>query len=238
MNDILNIGLVIADENEYSPLFDVFSDCEITEVLFGKLKANSIKMQVNGKTVVINAIRSGCGNVNAAVAASHLCENNDIIINFGFAGSIFNYKVGDVILGTCYLEHDFDISALGYEIAEKPNQEYVYFANKKLLDVFKDVYKEAKECKIASGDSFVSEDATKDFLKNELLCGACDMEAAAVAYAAYTYNKPFLSYKLISDGADEDATETYKESYDNKSDKLCVILRNLTEKLSKENFDF
>ena len=87
--------------------------------------------------------------------------------------------------------------------------------------------------RIATGDSFVCEETTSEFLKRDLLATACDMEAAAAAYVANEMDKPFVSFKEISDGADDDATADYREINDSNKTSLGEIFKDFLFELIK-----
>lgn len=231
MKDVLKLGLLIADENEYRPVADAFADFKTDDFeLFGK-QGMILTLNKDGRKIEIYMVLSGVGKINTAVCAVKLLQQCDILVNFGYCGGLGGLKKNDVIIGTSFVEHDFDVTALGYEPAEKPNQNYIYTSDRGLNAVFKRSCPEAKEGRIATGDSFVCEEATRDFLMHDLLAHACDMEAAAAAYAANIVDKPFLSFKLISDLADNDVMDDYRETADDASEDLSTLFKNFTDRL-------
>ena len=63
-------------------------------------------------------VRSGIGKVNAALCAQVLIDlfAVDSVINVGVAGAIDkNVKIGDIVISSDAVQHDFDTSALGDE---------------------------------------------------------------------------------------------------------------------------
>ena len=63
-----------------------------------------------------------------------------------------------------FLEHDFDLSPLGYAPCEKPGQAYIYSANEQILDKIC-AQGIAKRGGIAvCGDRFISDGKTRQFL--------------------------------------------------------------------------
>ena len=72
-------------------------------------------------------------------------------------------------------------------------------------------------CKIparapVSGSVFISSKEKHDFLKENFNPIACDMESAAVGYVANRFDIPFVSIRMVSDGADDDSAATYTDT--------------------------
>ena len=59
------------------------------------------------------------------------------------------------------------------------------------------------------------------------------MEAAAAAYVANAMNKEFVSFKEISDGADDGATEDYREINNAEKTSLGEIFKDFLFELIK-----
>lgn len=228
----IKIGVVIADENEYNPACDVLKDYFVMDKPLQNKPGKLYKIENGENVALVHMVLSGIGKVNTAAASALLLTENDILANFGLAGGLTASR-GDIVIGTSFIEHDFDISVFGYDVCEKPGQEYVYTSSERLNKILKSVYKSAKQGRVASGDSFVCEEATSEFLRRDLLADACDMEAAAAAYVANSMNKEFVSFKEISDGADDGATEDYREVNDAETTSLGEIFKDFLLELIK-----
>ena len=133
--------------------------------------------------------KCGVGKVNAARCAQILIDrsNPDYLINTGVAGGIGpDLKIGDIVLSTDLIQHDFSMNALGCVdgclTLEGPKDEPTLFhADEALLTGFEKVAKETAgdgaihRGRIATGDTFVAlpnvrVSAVADGLKNtELL---------------------------------------------------------------------
>lgn len=222
------IGLFIADQTEYAPLAEVFKDCTIkTCPLYG---LDGIK--IYDGTFEIYAVRGGIGKANAAaVCALLIKEGCDLLVNFGLCGGLSNAKYGDIIICKDYVEHDMDLSALGRKPTQKSEGEY-YVTPQVYIDILKDVYPQAKTGKIATGDSFVSDNKAAKFLE-DLGATACDMEAAAAAQACQICGVPFVSFKLVSDNADDNANQSYQKTCESVLDLPVHIFRKFLDKLNK-----
>ncbi len=225
----MKIGFVIADEYEYEP-FKKFAG-EFNPVEFKALTNNCIKFNFNEDIEVIG-VECDIGKVNAAIAALYLTDSEkvDFVLNVGLSGAIQNVQKGFIVAGTTYTECDFDLTAIGYELGVKPQDEYVYRADEKLLDI-------AKKCSVdyfgalGTGDIFLADSALKEkFRKHYGIC-SFDMETGAIAAVCHKANVPFLALRKISDDCDEDAVESYKELNDKKEVHLSEVAREILEKI-------
>ena len=127
-------------------------DCEITDI---KKELSDLKEQnyadlkiftgiINNRFIVL--AQSGVGKVNAALNTQYIIDTYkpDIIINTGVAGGIADgLDIGDIVIGTYLVQHDFDVTALGYAKGymctgiekDKPTK---YYCDKNLIDKFQD----------------------------------------------------------------------------------------------------
>ena len=172
---------------------------------------------LNGADVVI--VRCGIGKVNAALSAQVLADLFHVthIINTGVAGSL-NAKldIGDILISTDALQHDMDVTALGYRPGEIPQLGRLEFpADKRMADLAKaacekvnpDIHAELG--RVVSGDQFISSKEVKNRLI-ELFAGDCaEMEGAAIAQVAYLNGIPFVIIRAISDKADDSSEMDY-----------------------------
>ena len=217
----IKIGIVVADIEEYKPLKEYAQKGEYTEYSFLCREGHSFTVNTeNGRAEVV-AILSGIGKVNAAAAATHFIDNNfDIIINYGLSGGISGVRRGDICICNRFLEHDFDLTGIGYKPCEKPLQKYIYEADEKLCKIALNVIPFAKTGTAVSGDSFVCDEKVRDRLKNDFGASSCDMETAAIAYVCDFSSTPFLSLRRISDDAGSDAYDSYTEMNTNDQTEL------------------
>ena len=164
-----------------------------------------------GKVQVVS-ILCGIGKVNATAAAMHLVDIGcNIILNFGLSGGISGVFKGDVCLCDKFLEHDFDLTGIGYKPCEKPSQRYIYDADTSLIEKFKQILPQVKVGTAVTGDRFICNADDRDYFKNEFSAMSCDMETAAIAYVCDFANVPFLALRRISDDAGADAVDSYRE---------------------------
>ncbi|QZY57136.1 5'-methylthioadenosine/adenosylhomocysteine nucleosidase [Crassaminicella profunda] len=178
------------------------------------------KGKLMGKDIVV--VRSGIGKVNAGVCTQVLISNFhvDAIINTGVAGAIHDdLNVGDIVISTDVIEHDFDVTAFGgYTLGQIPRmEEYIFKADEKLVEIaVKASEKETVKYKtttgrIVSGDVFVASPEKKDFLWKEFSAFCAEMESAAIGHAAYLNKVPFVIIRAMSDKADGSAHVNFNE---------------------------
>lgn len=207
--------------------------------LLGECRMERVAMRkfyhgyLGDKEVVV--VFSRWGKVAAAVTVSILIEKYHItkLIFTGSAGAIDpRLQVGDVVVGSRLVQHDFDGRPL-YGRFVVPYLNLTYFespvadvqtacrAIKKFLqpqslvvavgsEALQEFHITTATCyagDIASGDQFIGNDEQKQQLAASLpglLCA--EMEGAAVAQACYEYGIPFLVIRYISDSANGEAS--------------------------------
>lgn len=210
MNEF-KIGIVVADSDEYAPLEKKIESAEYSDYKFLGRKGHSFKLSVGDKEAQIISILCGIGKVNAAAAAMHLIDKGcNIILNYGLSGGISGVSRGDICLPDRFLEHDFDLTGIGYKPCEKPSQRYIYNASEELISLFLENVVKAKCGTAVTGDRFVCDEALRIELKTQFSAMSCDMETAAIAYVCDFSNIPFLSVRRISDDAGDDASDSYR----------------------------
>lgn len=231
MKNLLKIGIVIADEDEYAPLRERLEELSAERCDFYKREGHKFFFAKDDRKVEVRTVLCGIGMVNAAAAAMFLASDGcDIILNSGLSGGISGISKGEVMVGTEYAEHDFDLTPLGYKMCEKPLQDYVYKADDILVRIISEIYPSMKKGVAVSGDSFISDNKKKEFLKNEFNAMSCDMESAAVAYVCSLAEIRFAAIRKISDDAGDDASESYTKVNNLRESVLVDLLVDIAEK--------
>jgi len=218
----LKIGMVIADDMEYAPL----ENCGGEPFSYFGRKGHIFRFSNGNREIELVSVHCGIGKVNSATAAMYLIDNGcDIILNSGLSGGISNISRGELMLCTRYIEHDFDLTPLGFKKAQKPSQEYIYESDEALLSFFSERLG-IKKCGMAvSGDCFVSDDVLRNSLAEEYGAMSCDMESAAIASVCHMTGKRFLSLRRISDDAGNTANSNYREMNENEKFDLVILLK-------------
>jgi adenosylhomocysteine nucleosidase len=177
------------------------------------------------------AVLSRIGKVAAASTAALLIERHrvDAVIFTGVAGGLGEQvRVGDVVVGTEYLQHDMDASPLfprhviplddiSRFSADPVWCQRLYHAACHALARMQADWPQgwqgldlslsrAHQGLIISGDRFVSQSTESLALRAELPDAmAVEMEGAAVAQVCRDHGVPFAAVRLISDRADDHA---------------------------------
>ena len=116
-------------------------------------------------------VRSGVGKVSAGVCVQVLCDRYgvDRIINTGVAGSLDpTIDVGDIVVSTSCVQHDVDATVFGYEPGQVPGLPASFEADDILAQAAVAAVGvaapevRAHRGRVASGDQFVHDAATKD----------------------------------------------------------------------------
>ncbi len=210
-NELFTVGIVIADKDEYVHIDKYIGDGATAFEMQG-IFGHTADIKANGHDIRVRTVCSGIGKVNAAVAATLLADGCDMLISAGLSGGFGDAKKYDIVLGTEFFEHDFDLTAIGYKISQKPGNPEPIVAARELNDDILKKFSFVKKGVFVTGDSFVSSKEKHDFLKAEFNPIACDMESAAVGYVAQRYDIPFVSIRMVSDGANDESAETYTDT--------------------------
>ena len=166
-------------------------------------------------------VQSGMGKVNAGTCAQLLISefNARAVINTGVAGSLDNkLDIEDFVVSVDAVQHDFDVSPIGFVKGEIPyTGRYAFDADSKLREKAVDaISKTAPDVKVhegrvCSGDQFISSSDQKDAITASFGGLCCEMEGAAIAQSCYLNEVPFVIIRAISDKADGSAHEDYGE---------------------------
>ncbi len=208
----MEVGIIGAMEGEVALLVDAMEDkrmLTISGLTFFRGTIDECKVIV---------VKCGVGKVNAAIAAEILCGGFQVgaLINTGVAGGLDSrVRIGDIVLSTDLLQHDMDVTALGYEPAVIPDQDIsVFAADEKLRNLAIEAAEDVPdlnvvEGRIVSGDQFISGLDRKLYLL-EAFSGVCtEMEGAAIGQVCSMNKTPFLVLRSISDQADGAAVTDY-----------------------------
>ena len=235
MEKEIYVGLVIADSDEYAPISNFVETFDGYECPLYSLKSHIINFTDGDKNYKVRSVLCGIGKVNAAAATAFLINDGvDLILNCGLSGGLNNVKRGDVLVASSLLEHDFDLTSIGYKVAEKPGQEYVYKPSEYLNQVIKTAYSGILEGVMVSGDSFINSDKKREELITLFSASACDMETAAIGYVCSAAQIPFAILRKISDNAGDNAEESYRDMNELQESQLVDIIMKILPKIEKE----
>lgn len=218
-------GIIGAMEKEVSAIRNAMLITE-TRTFAGM---NFISGTLGGKETVV--VQCGIGKVNAGVCAQLLISlfGVDQIINTGVAGSLDNeINIADIVISTDAVQHDYDVSVLGFAKGEIPYTGlYAFTADeelrKKACRSVKAVSPETGvfEGRICSGDQFIASKEQKNAIISQFGGKCAEMEGAAIAQVCYLNSIPFVIIRAISDKADDSEEMSY-ELFAEKAAKISA----------------
>jgi adenosylhomocysteine nucleosidase len=171
-----------------------------------------------GKDIVV--CKSGVGKVNAAMCTQALIDffEVDAVVFTGVAGALDpSLNIGDIVISTDCMQHDMDVTALGFSRGIIPFEETSIFVSDSNLSKFaydasaKLFPGKVKVGRVLSGDQFIaSRDKVEELFKE--LDGICtEMEGAATAQVCVTNQIAFVIIRSMSDKANGSAPDNYAE---------------------------
>jgi adenosylhomocysteine nucleosidase len=183
---------------------------------------------------------AGVGKVAAASTATMLIERYKVqrVVFTGVAGAVAEHvNVGDVVVGSEYLQHDMDASPLfprfeiPYTGISRHSGDSTLIAM--ILEALRADSMPASGLKplkiqqglIISGDRFVSSASEVQVLRSALPDALCvEMEGAAIAQVCHDYQIPFAAVRSISDKADDSAHIDFPKFVSEVAGPLAVRL--------------
>lgn len=197
---------------------------------------------LEGKQAVV--VQCGVGKVNAARCTQLLVDmfQPKYIVNTGIAGGIGQgLTVGDVVVATGLIQHDFDVTAFGYakgNLCDRgaADQPTVFFSDQGLMERLMQAAETVapRRCKlgtIVTGDVFISSREQKEFLSQTFHAAAAEMEGGAIAQVAQANGVSFVVLRAISDLADGTAAASFDTFEQETADLSAAIIRQLMQKL-------
>ena len=225
------IGIIGAMEEEITLVKELMTDITVSEIA----GLTFYMGRINDTDLVV--VRSGIGKVNAAMCTQILRFEVKAIINIGVAGAIADdLEIGDIVLSTKLIEHDFDVTAFGHKKGVIPRMDSsIFIADDKLIDMASDAAKDLKDVYVkkgivVSGDVFVSSSELKDALQTEFNADCAEMEGAAIAHVCMLNKMPFLVIRAMSDKANGEAPGNFDEFvFEAAKNSKKLILNMLTK---------
>ena len=160
-----------------------------------------------GKQVVVCC--AGMGKANAAATTQVLITRfgAEKIIFSGIAGNMTSkIGIGDVVIGKTVLYHDAQLDM----ICQNPPFLKEYTGDPALSPPRESLRRRSVKAlagKIATGDMFVGDSATKAAIEAKCAPDCVEMEGAAVSQIAAKNDVPCVILRAMSDNADEDGHE-------------------------------
>ncbi|MBP1961271.1 5'-methylthioadenosine/adenosylhomocysteine nucleosidase [Paenibacillus aceris] len=191
-----------------------------------------------GKDVVV--CRTGVGKVNAAVTTQILIDKFGVeaVIFTGVAGALDpELNIGDLVVSSECMQHDMDVTPLGFERGVIPYEaKSIFEADSKLVDLAvasgeKLFAGKVKKGRVLSGDQFI---ASRDVVAslNKELGGICvEMEGASVAQVCSMNAIPYVVLRSMSDKADGSAHVNFAEFTVQASENSYKMVEEIVKQL-------
>ena len=161
----------------------------------------ALKVETQEQLNDYDVLYTGVGKVNATFELTRKLVNSnyDLIINYGTAGSR-KIKKKTLVDCTKFIQRDMDVTGLGFMRGETPFESDPPFVIQAQHQVFNPINRNAT---CGTGDNYAED-------KSQYYGEVVDMEAYALAKVCYLYDVSFISFKYITDGADEQAHEDWE----------------------------
>lgn len=221
------LGIIGAMEVETKTLCGMLEMAE-TKVYSGM---TFTKGTLYNKDVVV--VQCNEGKVNSAIAAQTmiLIYKVDKIINTGVGGGLLDQMdVCDIAVAQNVVQHDFDLTPLGFDKGRITNLSDVYIpCNKEMADKLYGYAKNLDNTNaylgvIASGDQFINSTEKQKQLNTDFNAICTEMEGASIGQVCYLNNIDFCVLRAISDKADDDSNMDFKEFVEKACEKTVSIL--------------
>ena len=187
---------------------------------------------------------TGVGKVNATLKLTQRLHSSHLhylplmpklVINYGTAGSR-ELAIGELVDCTRFIQRDMNVSGMGFHRGQTPFDNDIPleldFRNKPLnVDWGREHHINTikKHLVCGSGDNFVDGVPMESYIfGGEWKCDVVDMEAYALAKVCYHYDISFISFKYITDNADEHSPKDWK---DNLGDGISEFKEKVLEKI-------
>ena len=169
---------------------------------------------------------TGVGKVNATLKLTQRLHSSHLhylplmpklVINYGTAGSK-ELPIGELVDCTKFIQRDMDCTGFGILKGQTPfeDTEIVLESNSEFNPI-------GKNYTCGTGDSFV-----ESLEKGDNNIEVFDMEAYALAKVCRYYKVPFISFKYITDGANESSPKDWEK---NLADGIKEFKEKVLEKI-------
>ncbi len=228
------IGLIGAMDEEIKLLL---SQMESREEV-SRAGINYISGTLQGRQVVV--CKSGVGKVNAAVTTQILIDHFGVshVLFTGVAGALDpRLNIGDIVISSSCMQHDMDVTPLGFDRGIIPYQDVSDFpADERLISLAENACKELARDeyligKVLSGDQFIASRDTVQTLYKQLNGACAEMEGAAVAQVCYMNGTPYVVIRSMSDKADGSAHVNFAEFTVKASERSHSIVSHMLNHL-------
>ena len=195
--------------------------------MFGKrdiLIVCALEIETQGQLEDWDVLYTGVGKVNATYKLTQKFGKfgsyipYDLIINYGTAGSR-RLPIGELVDCTKFIQRDMDVTGLGFMKHQTPFES----PNDMVIRCDPEFNPIGKNYTCGTGDSFV-----ENIKGGDSNIDVFDMESYALAKVCYHYDIPFISFKYVTDNANESSPKDWKE---NCSDGISQFKERILDKI-------
>ena len=221
------LGIIGAMQVEIAAL-RAHMEIEDTAVISGM---EFVPGRLNGTEVV--AVVCGEGKVASAVCAQTLIlqYHVDAIINTGVAGTLCDeLGIKDVAIAADVVQHDMDVTALGYPLGQIPSLDVLKIpCDRALVAALERAVAQVgvahiRTGTIASGDMFLHTAERKRFIVEQFGAIAGEMEGASIGQVCHLNGVPFVVLRTISDDASGAAPASFETFAAEAAELACRIV--------------
>ena len=183
------------------------------------------------------AVKSGVGKVNAAMCTQILIDIFKVssLIHVGVAGAVHpDLEIGDIVISEDSCQYDMDARAFGHPRGEIPNMDTTFFkADPTLIKLAETAAQELnvnyRIGRVMTADLGVDSHKLKEELREEFGGLCVEMEGAAVGQVAMLNQVPYLVIRSMSDKADANLTDDYKENLEASIKNGVAMVLNMVQ---------
>ena len=207
-------GIIGAMESEVTALKEQMENMQVTTIAGVDFATGTI-----GDNKVTIA-QCGMGKVNAGICAQTLINSFGAarVINTGVAGSLTSeLTINDFVVSVDAVQHDYDVSPIGFKKGEIPYTGLVAFpADEELRSKAVAAVQEAApsskvlEGRVCSGDQFISTPEQIEAITSEFGGLCAEMEGGAIAQVCHLNETPYVIIRAISDDSDGMSFEEFQ----------------------------
>lgn len=227
----MKIGIIGAMDEEIARYREKITDAVTVE----KAGITYYQGKWEGKEIVL--CKSGVGKVNAAVTTQLLIDQFQVdrVIFTGVAGAVHpELNIGDIVVSTECIQHDIDVTPLGFAPGQIPfSEKSSWAADAALIEL---AVKAGRELdagiqvttgRILSGDQFVADKEKVQKLYELFKAHCIEMEGAAVGQVCDMNQTPFVVVRSMSDKADGSAHVNFAEFTQLASERSFHIVQQM-----------
>lgn len=224
----MNIGIIGAMPSELADIRETLGKAEIE-------KKSGFEYHTNeycGKKII--SACSGVGKVNSSLCAQNMITEYklDCLINAGIAGGMDRkIKICDIVISDDVVYHDL----LERLLENYPPYNSHFKSDKHLIEAAEKACRnfniDSFTGRIVSGEIFVSDNAVKQQIKDNLDPYAVDMESASIGHCAFLNETPFVAVRCISDNADDEGEMSFDKFEKIAAKRVADIVLKMVEEI-------